>query len=96
MRQTYVIKCTLNAWIEHHTFNLCFFHTLYMRLTHRLTNLHFTTVEKPYAYILQPMHENSFSRNLRLTHILVNVCFTKHPFNVRYLTYVKRALMNVR
>ena len=25
-------------------------------------------------------------QNVRLTHILVNVCFTKHPFNVRYLT----------
>ena len=29
-------------------------------------------------------------------HVLVNVCFTKHPFYVRYFMYVKHALMNVR
>ena len=26
-----VIKRTLNAWSEHHTFNVCFYHTSYMR-----------------------------------------------------------------
>ena len=30
VRKTYV-KRTLNAWIKHHTFNVCFYHTLYMR-----------------------------------------------------------------
>ena len=29
-------------------------------------------------------------------HVLVNICFTKRMFYVRYFTYVKHALMNVR
>ena len=29
--QTYTAKRSLNAWIEHHTLNVFFYHTLYMR-----------------------------------------------------------------
>ena len=43
------VKRTLNAWIEHHTFNVCFFFTIRyacvlknMRLTHGMRNMHFT------------------------------------------------------
>ena len=62
-------------------------------------------VEKPAFYhpfkslmlvYYNPCIKIVFSQNVRLMHVLVNVCFTKRPFYARYLTYVKRALMNVR
>ena len=54
------------------------------------------SIEKAYAYILQPVHQNIIFQNVCLTHVLVNVCFTKRPFYVCYLMNVKRAFMNVR
>ena len=32
------VKRMLNAWIEHHTFNVCFYHTLYMRFEKHALN----------------------------------------------------------
>ena len=34
-----VIKRSLNAWIEHHSFNVCFYHTLYMRMEKHAFNV---------------------------------------------------------
>ena len=102
MRKTYVIKRTLNAWIEHHTFNRCFYHTIYMRFEKHAFNAWY---EKHAFYhplrslmlaYYNPCIKIVFSRNVRLMHVLVNVYFTKCVFYVRYFTYVKCALMNVR
>ena len=57
-----------------------------MHVTYGMRNIDLPSLEKPYAHILQPMHKNSFSRNVRLTHILVIVCFTKRPFYVNERT----------
>ena len=87
-------KHTLNIWIEHHTFNVSFLpsviHAFWKTCVERMVweTCILPSLEKPYAYILQPMHQISFSRNLRLRQVLVNVCYTKRPFYVRYLTYV--------
>ena len=63
MRYTYVIKRTLNAWIEpplHLTYG--FYHILYMHFEKHVLNTWFEkhafylSLEKPYTYILQPMH----------------------------------------
>ena len=87
----YVMKRTLNACIEHHTFDVCFYHTLYMRFEKHAFN---TGVEKPAFYhplkslmltCYNPCIKIVFL-DVRLTHVLVNICFTK-----RYLTYVKHA-----
>ena len=64
-----------------------------MRLPHGVRNMHFT--KALCLHKSQPMHLNSFSQNVRLAHVLVNICFRKRPFYVCYLTYVKHALMNV-
>ena len=71
---------------EKHAFNACY------------ENMHFTILENLMLsyYITGITLYKSFSRNVRLMHVLVNVCFNKRLFYMRYLTDVKRAFMNVR
>ena len=93
----------LNERIEQDTLKVCFFTIRYtyvlknMHLTHGMRSMHFAIPWKALClHITTHTLKCFFSRNVRLTHVLVNVCFTKHLFYVRYRTNVKRALMNVR
>ena len=65
-----------------------FYHTIYMGFEKymRLYEKHAFYYPLNSLMLLQPMHYNGFYRNVRLTHVLVNVCFTKRTFYVRYIT----------
>ena len=103
------VKHTLNVLYELYVkrmyrapcFNVCFYNTLYMRFEKHAFNAWYEKHAFYHPLKSLSLHITThalnwlFSRNVCLTHILVNVCFTKRTFYVRYSTYVKRALMNV-
>ena len=56
-----IIKRTFNARIDHHTFNEHILTSLYVHfqkhiLTHGMRTFTLASLEKPYIYIVQPMH----------------------------------------
>ena len=72
IRSTYVLTIRYTCVLK----NMC--------LTHGMRNMHLQFLEKPYAYILKPMHYNSYFFSKRTFY----VSFGKGMFKNARFTYV--------